>query len=275
MIGRHRPRRPRSRRCVTSLGFASLALALVLPQTAQAAEFDSDGVKIYYEVQGAGDPVVLIHGLGASSTTNWDIPGITALLAQSYKVIALDCRGHGQSDKPEAAGSYGVNMVEDVVRLLDHLNIREAHVVGYSMGGMITMKLLTLHGRRVRSAVLGGMGWFREGSLAQAFLVASQGYGVAPQACVQELAQLAITEAEVRAIRTPVTVIVGRQDPLKLLFVDPLQQVRPDWPVHVIEGADHITCVGKPEFKRLIQEALAKIPPMKSRRRREISRPRD
>ena len=224
--------------------------------TLQAATFDSAGVTIHYEVRGAGEPVVLIHGLGSSAAENWDMTGITALLAQRYQVITLDCRGHGQSDKPQEAGSYGTKMVDDVVRLLDHLKIRQAHVVGYSMGGMITMKLLTMRTRRVRSAVLGGMGWFQDGSLAQAFLAASPGYGSAPAACVQELGQLAVTEAEVRSVRTPVTVIVGSQDFLKLLFVDPLATVRPDWPVYVVEGAGHINCVISQDFRAFLQSAL-------------------
>src|SRR6185369_16055350 len=89
-------------------------------------EFDSAGVKIYYTVQGEGEPVILIHGLYSSAKMNWEAPGTSALLARHFQVIALDCRGHGKSDKPKAEGSYGTNMVEDVVRLMDHLKISKA-----------------------------------------------------------------------------------------------------------------------------------------------------
>ena len=133
----------------------------------QAGDFDSDGVKIHYVVEGQGEPVILIHGLYASALTNWQFPGIMGELAKHYQVVALDCRGHGQSGKPTEEGAYGVKMVEDVVRLMDHLRIAKARVAGYSMGGMITMKLLTLHPERVSSAVVGGMGWLQDGSALQ------------------------------------------------------------------------------------------------------------
>jgi pimeloyl-ACP methyl ester carboxylesterase len=70
--------------------------------SARADEFDSAGVKIHYVVKGHGEPVILIHGLYSSAAMNWGVPGITTELARTYQVIALDNRGHGQSDKPEA-----------------------------------------------------------------------------------------------------------------------------------------------------------------------------
>src|SRR5690349_9337528 len=106
---------------------AGLSLMAV---TSHGEEFNSDGVKIHYTVQGKGEPVILIHGLYSSAKLNWEAPGTSALLAEHFQVIALDCRGHGQSDKPTAEGSYGTNMVGDVVRLMDHLKISKARVVG-------------------------------------------------------------------------------------------------------------------------------------------------
>ena len=101
--------------------FISLALILTGALFSRAEEFMSGGVKIHYTIAGAGDPVILIHGLYSSGAMNWGLPGITAELAKHHQVIVLDCRGHGQSGKPEAEGVYGTNMVEDVVRLMDHL----------------------------------------------------------------------------------------------------------------------------------------------------------
>src|SRR5579862_9568187 len=119
----------------TFLGGLTAALALAsLPL--EADDFDSAGVKIHYTVQGAGEPVILIHGLYASAEKNWGLPGVIADLAQHYRVIALDCRGHGASDKPTGEHDYGVKMVDDVVRLMDHLHLPTANIVGYSMGGM-------------------------------------------------------------------------------------------------------------------------------------------
>src|SRR5262249_5072697 len=123
--------------------------------------FDSNGVKIHYTVEGQGEPVVLIHGAFSSADLNWRLPGTVKALAAHDQVIALDVRGHGHSDKPAREEDYGVETAEDVIRLLDHLKIEKAHIVGYSMGGMIAMKVVTKHPDRARSLTLGGMGWFR------------------------------------------------------------------------------------------------------------------
>jgi len=125
----------------------------------QESFLDSDGVRIRYLVRGAGPPVVLVHGFIVNTELNWVGPGIVDSLASRYTVVALDLRGHGASDKPHDPSAYGTAFVDDVVRLLDHLEIQRAHVVGYSMGSAITLKLLSTHPERVISAVLGGFGW--------------------------------------------------------------------------------------------------------------------
>lgn len=231
---------------------------LFLATAALCGEFNSDGVRIHYDVVGKGEPVVLIHGLYASAKTNWESPGTTAALAKRYQVIALDNRGHGESDKPAAEGAYGAKMAGDIVRLMDHLHLAKAHVVGYSMGGMITMKLLTLHPDRVISAVLGGMGWLKASGPQERMWEMAQGHKGAktPAACLHGFAQLAVTEAEVKAVRVPVTVIIGERDPCRRLYVEPLREIRPDWPVHVIAGAGHLVCVVKPDFKAQIVAAI-------------------
>src|SRR5438093_9961355 len=126
--------------------------------------FDSKGVKIRYTVQGKGEPVLLIHGFLINQEMNWGGPGVIKELARHYQVIALDNRGHGKSGKPHDPGQYGMEMTEDAVRLLDHLQIKKAHVVGYSMGGVITLKLLVSHPGRLLSATLGGHGGIKEDS---------------------------------------------------------------------------------------------------------------
>lgn len=225
---------------------------------AHADEFDSDGVKIYYTVEGNGAPVILIHGLYSSAKMNWAMPGITADLAEHYRVIALDCRGHGQSDKPVAEGAYGTNMVEDVVRLMDRLHIAKARVAGYSMGGMITMKLLAMHPERVSSAVLGGMGWHKADAPMNRFweLVNGQGRFNVPVACLHGFPALSVTEQEIKAVNTPVTIIVGDRDPCRRMYVEPLQTIRPDWPVRLIADAGHLNCIIKPDFKVQLKAAL-------------------
>ena len=233
-------------------------MILTAASSSRADEFTSDGVKIHYTVSGSGDPVILIHGLYSSGTMNWGLPGITAQLAQHHQVIVMDCRGHGQSGKPETEGAYGTNMVGDVVRLMDHLHIAKARLVGYSMGGMITMKMLALHPERVSAAVLGGMGWHRPDAPINKFwdTIAGNGRLPVPPACLHGFPDLGVTEADVKAIKVPVTVIVGDRDPCRRLYVEPLLKVRPDFPAHIIADAGHLNCVTKPDFKQQLEAAL-------------------
>jgi pimeloyl-ACP methyl ester carboxylesterase len=220
--------------------------------------FDSGGVKIHYSVQGKGEPVVLIHGWLSAAGINWTLPGTTALLARNYRVISFDVRGHGLSDKPEKAEAYGLQLVEDVVRLLDHLKIKKAHIVGYSMGGIITAKFLAKHPDRALSGTLGGAGWLREGSLEQKIFAAGGKDGKPVGLCFQSLSKLALTEKEIKSIRVPVAMLIGERDGLKKLYVDPLQKVRKDWPVIEIKDANHITCILKPQFREEIAAWLKK-----------------
>jgi pimeloyl-ACP methyl ester carboxylesterase len=234
-----------------SFAFASLPL--------RADDFDSAGVRIHYTVQGSGEPVILIHGLYASAQKNWGFPGVIADLSQHYRVIALDCRGHGDSGKPTNEGDYGVKMVEDVVRLMDHLHLASANIVGYSMGGMIALKLAATHPDRVHSAILGGMGWMKEGSSLQHVwegMVGHERFG-APPALLHGFAEFAVTAEQIKALKMPIAVVIGERDPCRKMYVDPLLEIRPDIPEHVISGAGHITCIFKPEFKTQIDAALA------------------
>lgn len=133
----------------------SAALGLIAPAVGRAQDgyFDSHGVRIHYVEQGAGEPVVLLHGLGGSIET-WTETGILQELAKDHRVIALDLRGHGKSGKPHDPSLYGREMGLDVVRLLDHLRIARAHVAGYSLGGMLLSQLITLHPDRFATASL-------------------------------------------------------------------------------------------------------------------------
>jgi pimeloyl-ACP methyl ester carboxylesterase len=130
-----------------------------IAEVRQVASFDSNGVKIHYEDQGSGDPVILVHGFASRAEHNWGITRWYKTLTPLYRVIALDCRGHGQSDKPHDVKAYGgTAMEDDVIRLMDHLAIERALLMGYSMGGRISMGLLARHPERFRAVVLGGIG---------------------------------------------------------------------------------------------------------------------
>lgn len=129
--------------------------------------FDSDGINLAYidvaPLPGSPPrdlPILLIHGFASNISMNWLSPGwVDTLRKAGYRVIAIDNRGHGQSEKLYDLEKYGSPlMAEDMRRLLDHLNIPKAHVMGYSMGARITAFLAIAHPSRVGKIVFGGLG---------------------------------------------------------------------------------------------------------------------
>ena len=118
----------------------------------------SDGVKIHYVEAGKGSPVVLIHGYTGTAEGNWFSNGVAEALAKNHRVVAIDCRGHGKSEKPTDPAKYGPQMAKDVLEMMDHLKIDKAHVHGYSMGGFIVTQLLTMKPDRFITASYGGSG---------------------------------------------------------------------------------------------------------------------
>lgn len=149
----------------------------VWPKPADAADdvFDSDGVKIRYVTAGAGEAVVLIHGW-MSDAGMWGRLD-TNPAAKEYQLIAPDMRGHGKSDKPHDAAKYDAAVAADVVRLLDHLKVEKAHLVGYSSGSFVAGKVAATHPHRVRSVVFGGqapvIGAVRESDFSEVELFAT------------------------------------------------------------------------------------------------------
>jgi len=124
------------------------------------ASFRNGEVEIAYLDEGAGEPIVLVHGFASNRQVNWGNPGwVETLTGAGRRVIALDNRGHGASSKLyDPALYHSAMMAEDVRALLDHLNIERADVMGYSMGARIAAFLTVNHPARVRSVVLGGLG---------------------------------------------------------------------------------------------------------------------
>jgi len=114
-----------------------------------------DGVKIHFMVMGKGTPVILIHGYTGSAEGNWFRNGIAETLAKTHMVIAIDCRNHGRSDKPQPGGA---GRAEDVIEMMDHLKLQKAHFHGYSMGGGIVGRLMALVPERFITAGFGGSG---------------------------------------------------------------------------------------------------------------------
>lgn len=121
--------------------------------------FSSNGLKIHYEIFGQGYPIILIHGWGSDLQKNWVETGWVKNLTAVRRVIAMDCRGHGQSDKPhdQKVYSYG-SMAHDVLNLMDHLNLIKVDLFGYSMGAFVAVHLLGHNQERFSSIILGGIG---------------------------------------------------------------------------------------------------------------------
>ena len=109
-----------------------------------------DGFKMHYDMAGKGTPLVLLHGLG-SSCRDWLLQ--VPVFSETYCVIAPDCRGHGDSDKPP--GPYSIQLfASDVMALLNHLDLTQAHVLGVSMGGLVALEMALADSQRIESLAL-------------------------------------------------------------------------------------------------------------------------
>jgi pimeloyl-ACP methyl ester carboxylesterase len=236
--------------------------------------FRHDGIDIAFLDEGAGEPVVLVHGFASTAAVNWVNPGWVATLTQAgRRAIALDNRGHGVSSKRyDLAAYHSATMAEDVRALLDHLELARADVMGYSMGARITAFLALAHPARVRSIVLGGLGSrLVDGvGLPESIVDALEAPSLAavsdPQgrvfrrfaeqtgsdlkalaACIRGSRQT-LTPAEVAAIRMPALVAVGSNDEVAGSALD-LANLLPAGQALDIPGRDHMQAVGDKVFK--------------------------
>lgn len=124
------------------------------------------GLKMYYEIHGSGEPVVLLHGAFMNITSNWD--GWIAELAKTRKVIAVEMQAHGRT-ADISRDFTSENLADDVVGLLDYLKIPRADIVGYSMGGEVTMQCAIRHPDKVRKAVIISSTFRSNGAVAGAY----------------------------------------------------------------------------------------------------------
>ena len=259
----------------------TLFVALMMCSAAVAAQdryFESAGARLRYVERGSGAPVVLVHGFTANIERAWIDTGVLPDLARDYRVIALDLRGHGKSDKPHDASAYEP-MATDVIALLDHLGIERAHLVGYSLGGIIAAKLLTTHPQRFRSAVLGAAAHRRsrsersereadaaareiEAGVYRALVVSTAPTDEPPPseelilrrsreishvndraahaALMRSRRALLVTDAEVSKITVPTLAVVGAADPA-LPRIKAMQAIWPALELEVVPGAAHPT----------------------------------
>jgi hypothetical protein len=250
--------------------------------------FSSSGVRIAYvdhPCEGANTPIVLVHGFASTHAVNWHNTNWVRTLGQAgFRVIALDNRGHGQSEKlydPEAYSSD--EMARDVLNLLDHLDIPRADVMGYSMGARITAHLALMAPDRVRSALFGGLGiHLIEGvglplgiaeamdapslddltdptqRMFRAFAEQNKQDLRALAACIRGSRQ-SLTREAVRTIAMPVLVSVGTRD---TIAGDPhaLADLIPKGEAFDIPGRDHNLAVGDRAHKEAVTSFLTRRP---------------
>lgn len=247
--------------------------------------FNSDGVTIAYKDEGSGDPVLLIHGFASNSTVNWrNTNWMRTLNNAGFRVIALDNRGHGQSEKLYDPEKYTARiMAEDARRLLDHLNIDRADVVGFSMGARIAAFLTINHPQRVRSVTFGGMGINLVHGIGGSDEIAAaleapsgedivddniRAYRVFAEQTNGDLRALAacmrasrekILPEQLAAIKCPVLVAVGTED-MTAGSGQELADLIPGAEHLPIIGRDHMKSVGELSHKKGVAEFLSRRP---------------
>jgi len=243
---------------------------------------DLGDVTLAYHDWGAGPAVLLIHGFASNARMNWvSTDWAQTLLKAGYRVVALDNRGHGESTKFYSPDDYGPDIFAyDAKRLLDHLEIRSCHVIGYSMGARITAWLCHAYPALIDRAVLGGMGHHIFGNrggheevahgletdkpeeitnrMALAFRkfadnTRSDRHALA--ACIRPSRQK-ITEDIMRSIETTTLIAVGDKDEIAG-SPHKLAAIMKNAEGFVIEGLDHMKATGAQPFKDRTVKFLA------------------
>jgi pimeloyl-ACP methyl ester carboxylesterase len=243
-------------------------------------DFDSDGVRLHYEVEGPqnGAPLIAVHGFASDYRLNWVGSRWQETLTNAgFHVIGLDCRGHGLSDKPHDEAAYSIDvMAGDVVRLLDHLDVPSAAYLGYSMGSRVGLEVVVSHPQRVKRAVFGGLGSAgairHSDEIAHAFLIgeptddptAQTFYKFASARPINDLKALAAcikgmkpdaSPAKLATIRTPILIVVGEDDDIARDAPELIELI-PTARLGTIARRDHMTAVTSREFKQAALDFL-------------------
>ena len=245
--------------------------------------FHNGAVEIAYLDEGEGDPILLVHGFASTKNVNWVYPTwVSELRKSGRRVIALDNRGHGESEKLYDPADYSIPMMaSDVLALLDHLDIARADVMGYSLGGRMTAWLGLHQPERLRSAIFGGIGMAMiegggpgenvaqaleadsldevtdpVGRTFRAFADQTRSDRLALAACMRGSRGL-MSREEVSAIRVPVLVAVGTADEVAG-SAEALGEVIPGAEVLDIPGRDHMRAVGDKIYKTGVLDFLSR-----------------
>jgi pimeloyl-ACP methyl ester carboxylesterase len=251
--------------------------------------FSSSGVRIAYvdlpPEEGDGEPIVLVHGFASTHAVNWLNTGWAKTLNRAgRRVIALDNRGHGESEKLYDPTAYATHlMAADVLALMDHLGVQRADVMGYSMGARITAFIAMSEPGRVRSALLGGLGIHLVDGVGlplgiadaleasslddltdpmqrmfRAFAEKTGGDLRALAACIRGSRQT-LTPEQARSIRVPLQIAVGTKDEVAG-DGHALGALIPGSVVVDIPGRDHNLAVGDRVHKEAVVAFLERRP---------------
>jgi pimeloyl-ACP methyl ester carboxylesterase len=244
--------------------------------------FNSGDVEIAYLDEGRGEPIVLVHGFASTKNVNWVYPAwVSELTKAGRRVIALDNRGHGESQKLYDPAAYRIPiMAGDVAALMDHLGIARADMMGYSMGGRMTAWLARHQPQRLRSAILGGIGIgliegggpgenvaealeadsIEEvtdpvGRTFRAFADQTRSDRLALAACLRGSRGL-MSREDARGIAVPVLIAVGTVDEIAGSAHE-LGKIIPGSQVLDIPNRDHMRAVGDRVYKSGVLDFLA------------------
>jgi pimeloyl-ACP methyl ester carboxylesterase len=240
-----------------------------------------DGVELTYQQIGAGRPFLLLHGFLSSAALNWIRPGhAETIAARGYRVILPDLRAHGYSARPDDPRAYPPDvLVEDALRLIDHLDLADFDLGGYSLGARTVGRLLA-RGAHPARVVFGGIGLaslesdggsasirqvitqagpFPPGSEGAKLRALVRLRGEDPARLLHVLdSSLGTSREELARRAVPSLVIVGADDPL-LSGAMELAELLPDSQLVVIAG-NHTSCVGPPDLGRAMSDFLGTPP---------------
>ena len=244
--------------------------------------FHNGAVEIAYLDEGEGDPIILVHGFASNKNVNWVYPAwVSELRKDGRRVIALDNREHGESSKLYDAEEYHIDtMAGDVRALMDHLNIKRADIMGYSLGARMTAYLAQSQAPRVRSAIFGGLGirLIKDAAPVENIVKALEALSLndvtdpvgrtlrefadqtgsdrrALVACLRGSRRL-MTREEAASISVPVLIAVGASDEIAG-SADALGQIIPGSQVLNIPDRDHMRAVGDKVYKAGVREFLS------------------
>jgi pimeloyl-ACP methyl ester carboxylesterase len=248
--------------------------------------FHNGAVEIAYLDEGEGDPILLVHGFASSKNVNWVYPAwVSELKKDGRRVVAIDLRGHGDSSKLYEPEQYSIEILaSDVIALMDHLKIERADIMGYSLGSRVTAVLARSQPKRLRSAILGGIGigliegggpgenvaealeapslddvTDPVGRTFRAFADQTRSDRRALAACLRGSRRL-MTEKEAAGITVPVLIAVGTSDEIAS-SAEALGKIIPGSQVLNIPNRDHMRAVGDRVYKAGVLEFLSRRSP--------------